>query len=293
MVMLEGRIFKIFCKIYTKKYLNFILLFILMCLNSLFIYISAKILAEIYDNSKNGNLNELLLSCGILFSIWIIIKIIGTVSDFYIKITSEKLCLNLIYQVTEKIIYSDYSWISKREKGEILQVLTDDINQFKALNINIIPQFLYSIILAFTSGIFLYQLNPLLLFISVIIYPLCTLPVILLAKLQQQKKLEIRNINENLKRYILQAFDNIKDIKIFNKENKFIKKYYKKQKEWSNKLFQIYFINSVTKNIPRIISALVPTIVYIIGGYFYFKNEVSIGKLLVSVTMATNLYVPI
>lgn len=284
---------KIFLKIYNKNYLKMVLILILMILNSSLIYFSTKILAEIYDVSKGRNLNKLLFFCSILFLTWIIIKLIDVINDFYIRIISEKICLKLIFEVMEKIVYSKYSWILRKEKGEILQILVDDINQFKYLNVGIIPKFLYTVIICIASCIYLYQLHPLLLFVAIMIYPLCILPVVFLADLQQRRIIELRKLNETLKSFLFQIFDSIKDIKIFNKENDFIKIYYENQTEWSKKIFQNHYLNSVTKNIPRIVIALVPMMVYIIGGYFYFKNKISIGRLLSSITIISNIYSPI
>ncbi len=284
---------KIFLKIYNKNYLKMVLILILMILNSSLIYFSTKILAEIYDVSKGRNLNKLLFFCSILFLTWIIIKLIDVINDFYIRIISEKICLKLIFEVMEKIVYSKYSWILRKEKGEILQILVDDINQFKYLNVGIIPKFLYTVIICIASCIYLYQLHPLLLFVAIMIYPLCILPVVFLADLQQRRIIELRKLNETLKSFLFQIFDSIKDIKIFNKENDFIKIYYENQTEWSKKIFQNHYLNSVTKNIPRIVIALVPMMVYIIGGYFYFKNKISIGRLLSSITIISNICSPI
>ena len=85
--------------------------------------------------------------------------------------------------------------------------------------------------------------------------------------------------------FIIETFENIKDIKIYGAEQASTEVFGGLQEQWSEDIKQKYVAVNMFKSVPRVLAALGPALVYIFAGITVIHGNLSIGRCDVSRTL--------
>jgi ABC-type bacteriocin/lantibiotic exporter with double-glycine peptidase domain len=252
---------------------------------TIFIWLIDKVLV-----SNNGSL--LLLSVVIVVITYGLMELFKAKFDsiYFEKIASAFTLLR--FSLFQKIMRGSFKQI-KQTKSPLLNILVNDVNFISNSGAQVIPQLFLSSIIAIGAAIYLITINSWFLLSVITISILSLYPIkkinerqkVLVGEAQQK---EIEQID-----YIKEFFDKPLFIKANYKIDLFAQGIHKiAEKLLSSNLkrelnFRIFLI------IRTVADSLIPTIIYGIGGFLYFRNQITIGEITACITLASLINEPI
>lgn len=174
-------------------------------------------------------------------------------------------------------MHAETAWLSGQKRGEILQAVSDDVETVKRISVSTLPQFLYMLLVAVTSTVTIARVYYPVLLVAAIVYPLYLLPLGKTAECRKMRSAVCGCKSEN-RGFIIETFENIKDIKIYGAEQASTEVFGGLQEQWSEDIKQKYVAVNMFKSVPRVLAALGPALVYIFAGIAVIHGNLSIGS---------------
>ncbi|QSX04827.1 ABC transporter ATP-binding protein [Sedimentibacter sp. zth1] len=275
-----------------KKILMKIYIFILVVINSLSTVLFALSFIGIIDNLTKNNFilfrkNLIFLICIVVFQI-ITGYIYSRQKNKYVAHT----VISLKSRLSEKIFALSITSFNKKEIGEYISFLFNDINMLEKNYI--MPKFelLEKIVLVVLSITGIIIINPLYLIVLVVILALSVLiPFALMKKVEIRSKHVSKN-NELATTKYLEILNGFKIIKHWNLENKFLSESndYVKKMEYSKLSLNNYSI-LVNSSLQFMLNFLIVA-VFGLGGILVSKNLITVGMIFALTNLITNVTNP-
>lgn len=177
--------------------------------------------------------------------------------------------------------------------GEILQAVSDDVETVKRISVSTLPQFLYMLLVAVTSTVTIARVYYPVLLVAAIVYPLYLLPLGKNSRMQENAERSLRDVKAKNRGFIIETFENIKDIKIYGAEQASTEVFGGLQEQWSEDIKQKYVAVNMFKSVPRVLAALGPALVYIFAGIAVIHGNLSIGSVVTLAALLPKLSEPI
>ena len=177
--------------------------------------------------------------------------------------------------------------------GEILQAVSDDVETVKRISVSTLPQFLYMLLVAVTSTVTIARVYYPVLLVAAIVYPLYLLPLGENSRMQENAERSLRDVKAKSRGFIIETFENIKDIKIYGAEQASTEVFGGLQEQWSEDIKQKYVAVNMFKSVPRVLAALGPALVYIFAGIAVIHGNLSIGSVVTLAALLPKLSEPI
>ena len=156
-----------------------------------------------------------------------------------------------------------------------------------------LPQFLYMLLVAVTSTVTIARVYYPVLLVAAIVYPLYLLPLGKNSRMQENAERSLRDVKAKSRGFIIETFENIKDIKIYGAEQASTEVFGGLQEQWSEDIKQKYVAVNMFKSVPRVLAALGPALVYIFAGIAVIHGNLSIGSVVTLAALLPKLSEPI
>ena len=187
----------------------------------------------------------------------------------------------------KKIIETDYSFFMNTRQGDILQSVTKDVRILQDFNLDLIPDFFYKAVLAVMALFFVFKIYWPLAVIVIVIYSVYLIPTRYMGVFVKKKSGQLRAQSAHLKELFVEKLKTIDMIKIYGTEEKECEEIQKEQQHWGKLLQGRYLIDQTSRTFPRVLDALIPAIVFLVGGREFFYGNLTIGSL-----VAISCYLP-
>ena len=247
-----------------------------------------NIVGEIIDVAL---VNEDMLHLGYLGVCLIVFLMLSnicvTVSQYLSAEITANLGITLTQKVFKNILYTKYCFFMENQNGDILQRITKDIKALQDFQMDLILGFGYDVILALLSLIAVLKIYWPLGVVGLIIYSVYLLPTRYMGKLLKKHSSSLRNQSVKLKEMVIERIKDLNQIKIYGTEEVEYAQISTEQENWGRSLQKKYVIDQSGRAFPRILDALIPAIVFLVGGYQLFIGNLSIGNL-----VAITVYLP-
>ena len=202
-------------------------------------------------------------------------------------IVTANLDISLTKKVFKNIIDAKYSFFMENQNGDILQRITKDVKSLQDFKIDTILGFGYDVVLALFSFAAILSIYWPLAVVGLAVYGIYFLPTRYMGKLLKKYSNILRNQSAKLKEMVIERTKDIGQIKIYGTEEEEYAQICIEQENWGRSLQKKYVVDQSGRAFPRILGALIPTIVFVAGGYQFFIGNLSIGNLL-----AITVYLP-
>lgn len=263
---------------FKKEKYKIIVFLSLAMLASLLMSLQPILFGQVIDNivpSNEKKLYELLigLACILFFE-----NIFAYISGRLQVLIGTNIEVSLKKNVFSSLLKLPVETFNKIEKGQLINNIDNDVNTFSNL---FTSRFMIIVDIAsvLLMMIILLNINIVLTLLLVLNVPISVFIFSYFGKKINEKVQHLKNFSDKLLTYIQETFIAFPIMKIFNKENTFLKTYNSKNLE----LYDIAIKKSNLNYTARVFSQLTDNFLYflviIVGIYFVFKGQLSVGSL--------------
>ena len=276
---------------YLAKYKIAILIVIIFAIGSTVFYIvGPKILGNATTEIFNGLINKFSGNGGIdfdkvgkilltLFGFYVISSIFSFVQSFVMANVSQKLTYSMRKEVTGKINKLPMNYFDNKTNGEILSIITNDIDTL-GMNLNqSITQIITSVCTLVGIAIMMLSISWQMTLISLIVMPIgAYLVKIIVSKSQKYFKMQ-QDYLGHVNGQVEEVFSGLTIVKAFNGEDEASKEFAKANSQLYKTAWKSQFLSGLMHPIMKFISNLGYVGVAIIGGYLAIEGKITIGNI--------------
>lgn len=286
----KGTIIKLF-KRYLKKYwLTLIIVFTCAIASTIFTIVSPKILGKATTEIFNGIMRKIFGNGEMDFNkIWEFIKILvtlyffsmvfGLIQGLVMTQVAQKVTYKMRDDLSKKIHRLPMNTFDRKNKGEVLSLLTNDIDIFGQYFNQSITTIITSVCTIVGILIMMFTINVTMTFISILILPISTL---LLGTIVKKSQKYFKNQQEYLGHVnseVEEIYGGHNIVKAFNKEEDVEKDFDKMNQELYKVGWKSQFVGGCTHPIMSFISNIGYVACAIVGGYFAMQGRIEIGDI--------------
>ena len=295
---------KKFLKVVGEYKVLIILAFIFAIGSTIFAIISPKILGNATTEIYNGIIAKINGTGGIDFgairTILICLTVLYGVSALFNYIqnlimthVSQRASYKLRKEISHKLNKLPMSYYDKQNTGDIMSVITNDIDTLQ-LNLNqSATQLVSSIVTLIGIFIMMCTINVTLAIITALILPVASIIVMIIVKKSQKHFVNQQNYLGSVDGEVEEMISGHTVIKAFNAEEKSMKNFNHDNRELCNASFKAQFLSGLMHPIMNFVANLNYTIIAILGALFAIKGRITIGNIQSFIQYSRNFTNPI
>jgi ABC-type multidrug transport system fused ATPase/permease subunit len=243
----NNKFFELYKLYFKKEVLNFIILCTFIILGVASQSITPYIYGNIIDYVAKGNFDKLKTILITYFIILTVISILSVIEIHYGTMLSTKICNNIKVRIFNKIISMKNKNLTNYTIGELINHLEIDASIIVNFYVDILTSCFIVIINLSVSIYVIFKISFTLAIIATIFIPISYLINVLFKKKYNELQVINRNFNDKYSGFTNETINNIREIKIFQLENKKYNQYFSLLKEsLSIILKQVHIINMIS-----------------------------------------------
>ena len=270
-----------------KKYKSyyFILIFILF-ISLVFLAINPLFNRLLYDKGLGlHNINTINL---IIFSQLIIqiFTFINNISKEWLKLNlSNTILRKITREFSAKLLKLDYNFFKTRHSGDILTRL-EDVNNIERYALNDVLNLIYSILVIIIFGLIIYFIDPFLLLVYFVFSIAYTFNLFLFTNIIKNADVKLVHYKTRIKGIVIDVFNNITDIKIFNLDKNI-------KQNWNTKYDVLLKQTIKLKKITTIQSGISGFLISALSLYvtWYLAHKLVAGEISFGYMIAINIFI--
>ena len=286
----KGTIKKLIKEYLTKYKIGLIIVLIFAIGSTIFAIIGPKILGDATTEIFNGLVNKISGTGGIDFAkigsilitlliLYIISALFSFIQGFTMTGIAQKLIYTLRKDVTEKINRLPMKYFDKKTNGEVLSIITNDID---TLGFNLdqsITQIITGVCTIVGIIIMMLSISWQMTLVSLIVMPIGAILVkIVVGKSQKYFKKQQEYLG-HVNGHVEEIYSGLTIVKAFNGEEKAEKEFEKANKELYKSAWRAQFLSGLMHPIMNFVSNIGYVGVAITGGYLAIKGNITVGNI--------------
>ena len=282
---------KILIKNYLSRYkVGLIIVIVFAIASTVFSIVGPRILGnattEIYtgivskisggEGINFGKIAHILL---ILVTLYVISAIFSLIQGITMTQISQKLTYKLRNDLAQKINKLPLNYFDKKTNGEVLSVITNDIDTL-GMNLNqSITQIITSIFTIIGILIMMFSMNVLMTIVSLLILPISAFAVKTIVKKSQKyfarQQEYLGHVNGNIE----ETFGGYSIIKVFNGEENAVRDFQKSNNELYTSAWKSQFLSGLMHPIMNFIGNIGYVAIALLGGYLSIQGKITVGNI--------------
>lgn len=276
-----------------KCYWEGILSFILAAISIIATALQSRYAGKIVDVLSLKNYHILVRTFFIFILLLVVSIMTLQISKTVFNVMVERICMVIGDDLLSRYLNAKVSDVICKKKEDILQVIYNDIEYIRKVGNSSFLQFLLDLAMAVTSLVMMAILYFPFCLVCIAVYPLNIIAVRTNGLKQQEKEGISRKINIEGERMVTEVISSIRDIKLLGKEEEFLKKYSQLQEKWADITQRKYIVLNIFKNIPRILDAVVPAVILVLGFFAIENGNITLGTITTVISLVSNVNKPI
>jgi ABC-type multidrug transport system fused ATPase/permease subunit len=213
------------------------------------------------------------------------------------KVFQKRLSFLIIADLKEKLYFQviniEPMRMFKWSQGNLFHLWDRDIQEINDISAGGVLNLTVLILSALFAFIQLLFVNYTYALIVVAITVVSFYPTKKLGEIQRNVQMAHRKKEIDINKIFFSAFDHAKLYRVFGKEKQLITKFDEENSKLNRLIVSRFFMKNFYRMLSRVLNALVPAFVLIISCGNLFKGQVSIGKIVVSLSLITTIQKPI
>ena len=278
-------------KNYLSKYKVALIIVMIFAIGStIFTIVGPKILGNATTEIFNGLVNKLSGGSGIdfgkvgvillgLLGLYILSALFSLVQGFTMTGVSQKLTYNLRNDIAKKINKLPMNYFDKKTHGEVLSIITNDIDTL-SMNLNqSITQIITSVCTIIGILIMMFSISWQMTLISLIILPIAGVLVkIIVSKSQKYFKAQ-QDYLGHVNGQVEEIYGGLNIVKVFNAEEKVDKEFEKANETLYHSAWKSQFLSGLIHPVMNFIGNVGYVGVAVAGGYLAINGTITVGNI--------------
>jgi len=278
-------------KDYLSKYKIALIVVIIFAIGStIFSIVGPKILGNATTEIFNGFVNKISGNGGInfgkvgnilltLLALYIISAIFSFIQSFVMTHISQKLTYTMRKDIARKINKLPMNYFDKKTNGEVLSIITNDIDTL-GMNLNqSVTQIITSICTLIGVAIMMLSISWQMTLISMIVMPIGAILVkVIVGKSQKYFKMQ-QDYLGHVNGQVEEIFSGLTIVKAFNGEDKARKEFAKANEQLYKSAWRSQFLSGLMHPIMKFISNIGYVGVAMAGGYLAIDGRITVGNI--------------
>ncbi len=295
---------KKFLKVISEYKILIILAFLFAIGSTIFAIVSPKILGNATTEIYNGIIAKINGTGGIDFKaiqtiliclavLYIVSALFNYIQNLIMTHVSQRASYKLRKKISHKLNRLPMSYYDKQNTGDIMSVITNDIDTLQ-LNLNqSATQLVSSIVTLIGIFIMMCTINVTLAIITALILPVASIIVMIIVKKSQKHFINQQNYLGSVDGEVEEMISGHTVIKAFNAEKKQMKNFDEDNELLCEAGFKAQFLSGLMHPIMNFVSNLNYTIIAILGAIFAINGKITIGNIQSFIQYSRNFTNPI
>lgn len=292
---LKAKDFKRTTKKLIKDYLSgykiaLIIVLIFAIGSTIFTIVGPKILGNATTEIFNGIMNKISGGSGIdfgkigtilitLVSLYVLSALFSFIQGFTMTGVAQKITYRLRQDIAEKINKLPMKYFDKRTHGEVLSIVTNDVDTLSANLNQSITQIITAICTIIGILIMMFSISWQMTLISLVILPIsATLVKKIVGKSQKYFKSQ-QDYLGHVNGQVEEIYSGLNIVKVFNAEEKVSKDFEKANDELYHSAWKSQFLSGLMFPVMNFISNVGYVGVAVAGGYLAIKGTITVGNI--------------
>ena len=278
-------------KNYLSKYKFALIIVVLFAIGStIFTIVGPKILGNATTEVFNGIVGKLSGKTGIDFSkianilftllgLYILSAVFSLIQGFTMTEISQRVTYKLRNDMSQKLNKLPMKYFDKKTKGEVLSIITNDID-ILSQNLNeSVTQIITSICTVIGIIIMMLSISPLMTLVSIIILPITVFVVKKIVTRSQKYFKRQQDYLGHVNGQVEEIYSGHTIVKAFNGEEAAIDNFTKANNELYMAGWKAQFLSGLMHPLMRFLSNIGYVAVSILGGYLAIKGKITVGNI--------------
>ena len=276
---------------YLAKYKIPIIIVMIFAIGStIFTIVGPKILGNATTEIFNGLISKLSGGAGIdfgkvaqiaftLLGLYIISAIFSFVQRFLMTNVTQKITYRLRNDIAIKINKLPMKYFDKKTNGEVLSIITNDIDTL-SMNLNqSITEMITSICTIIGILVMMFSISWQMTLISLVILPVAGILVTFIVKKSQKYFTRQQDYLGHVNGQVEEIYGGLNIVKVFNAEEKVTKDFEKANEELYHSGWKSQFLSGLMHPVMNFISNVGYVAVAVAGGYLAINGTITVGNI--------------
>lgn len=299
----KGTLKKLFKSMSHYK-IPMIIIIVFAIASTIFSIIGPKILGNATTEIFNGLISKLSGGAGInfgkigsillfLLGLYILSAIFSYIQGFIMTNISQKYTYNLRKQVSEKINRLPMGYFDTKTNGEVLSIITNDIDTMSQSLNQSATQLVTSIVTLIGILVMMFSINVVMTLVALLILPITAFVTM---KIIGKSQKHFKNQQEYLAHVngeVEEMYSGHSVIKVFNAEKKMINQFEEDNQMLCQSAWKSQFLSGMMHPIMNFIGNVGYVMVAILGGFYAIKGKITVGNIQSFISYTRNFTDPI
>lgn len=276
---------------YLAKYKIPIIVVMIFAIGStIFTIVGPKILGNATTEIFNGLVNKLSGGSGIdfgkvgqialtLLGLYLISALFSFVQRFLMTDVAQKITYKIRNDIAVKINKLPMKYFDKKTNGEVLSIITNDIDTL-SMNLNqSITEIITSICTIIGILIMMFSISWQMTLISLVILPIAGILVTIIVKKSQKYFTRQQDYLGHVNGQVEEIYGGLNIVKVFNAEEKVTKDFEKANEELYHSGWKSQFLSGLMYPVMNFISNIGYVAVAVAGGYLAIQGTITVGNI--------------
>lgn len=276
---------------YLKPYrIGILIVLIFSILSTIFFIVGPNILGDAVTLIYEGLISKVTGTGGMNFAkitttlltlliLYILSSGFNYIQGFIMNSISVKVSYSLRKDLSKKINKLPMSFFDKKTHGEVLSIVTNDIDTLSMNLSQSLSQLITSVTTIIGVFIMMIRINVTMTFTALLILPLSLFGVAFIVKKSQVLFKRQQDYLANLNGLVEESYSGYDVIKSFTAEEKVLKEFKIRNDKLSDVNWKSQFISSSMHPLMNFIGNISYVVVSILGGYLATKNKITVGNI--------------
>ena len=267
-----------------------LIVFIFAIGSTIFMIVGPKILGNATTEIFNGLISKLSGGTGIdfgkiagilltLLALYIISMLFSAIQSFLMTNVSQKLTYRMRNDIAKKINKLPMKYFDKRTNGEVLSIITNDVDTFSQNMNQSVTQIITAICTIIGILIMMLSISVTMTIISIIILPITALVVRFIVKKSQKYFKAQQDYLGHVNGQVEEVYSGHNIVKVFNGEEKAIEDFDKMNHELYHSGWKSQFMSGLMHPIMNFAGNVGYVGVAILGGYLAVQGRITVGNI--------------
>lgn len=277
-------------KMLSQYKVALIIVFIFAIGSTIFSIVGPKILGNATTELFNGLVSKVNGGAGIdfgkigsillfLLCLYILSALFSYIQGFIMNNITWKFTYKLRKQISEKIHKLPMNYFDKKQHGEVLSIITNDIDTLSMSLNQSATQVITSLITLIGILAMMFSINVTMTIISILILPISVILIGLITEKSQKHFKRQQDYLGHVNGEIEEMFSGHNVVKAFNAEEKMIENFEKDNEELYKAGWKSQFLSGLMHPIMNFVSNLGYVMIAIIGGYMAMNGKITVGNI--------------